>query len=302
MSKFGPCGDDKVQKGGALMDEKYFEDLELMARLLPQVSSQIRAAMGNIQLALGLLQEGGMENADEAVIRNISMLNQSYYRLLRLTKNLSSAELLAENADFTAEDVELVALIGALTDPVEALAAERQLEFSFSCDQPYILTSVHVEQFRFLLYNLLSNALKFTAPGGKVHLEIKGGNGAEPITLSVSDTGCGISAEEMETVFDRFRQNSAAPAPHGLGLGLPLCHAIAIRHGGTLIIHSTPGEGTTVTVSLRRVKPRSVTLSDIHKQYESKSSLFFSADGYSHALTHLADALPYWVYDPRHLE
>lgn len=284
------------------MDEKYFEDLELMARLLPQVSSQIRSAMGNIQLALSLLQEAGLEHADDAVIRNLSLLNQSYYRLLRLAKNLSSAEFFAEDTASSAEDVELVALVGALVDPIEALAAEKQLEFTYSCDKPYILTAVNVEQFRLLLYNLLSNALKFTPAGGKVHLELKDGSGTKPITLSVSDTGCGISAEEMETLFTRFTCTEAAPAPHGLGLGLPLCRAITARHGGTLVIRSASGKGTTVTASLRKVKPRSVTLSDVRRQYETKGSIFFSADGYSHALTHLADALPYRVYDPRHLE
>ncbi|MBR4869800.1 MAG: HAMP domain-containing histidine kinase [Oscillospiraceae bacterium] len=284
------------------MDEKYFEDLELMAQLLPQVSAQIRTAMGNIQLSLDLLQEKYLDNADDDIIRNISLLNQSYYRLLRLSKNLSAAELLSNEAPFTTEDVELAALVGALLEPIEALAAEKGLAFSFSCDQPYILTAVNVEQFRLLLYHLLSNALKFTPAGGKVQLELKGGKNGEPILLSVSDNGCGISAEDMENLFDHFYHADAHPLPNGLGLGLPLCRAIARRHGGMLVVDSTAGKGTTVTVSLQRVKPKSVTISDIRKNYEAKGSLFFSSDGYNYALTQLADALPYKAFDPRHLE
>ena len=284
------------------MDDKYFENLELMAQVLPQISAQIRTAMGNIQLSLGLLQEKKPEIADEKYTQNLSLLNQSYYRLLRLSKNLSAAELLSDDANFAAENVELVALLRALTDPVEALAAEKQLEFSFSCDQSYVLTAVNVDQFRLLVYHLLSNALKFTSPGGKIHLELHGGKLGEPITLSVSDTGCGISADEMDTLFEQFLCRKPRPAPHGLGLGLPLCRAIAARHGGTLVIDSAPGKGTTVTVSFRRVRPHSVTISDVKATYESKSSLFFSSDGYSLALTHLADALPFKVFGPRHLE
>ena len=163
-------------------------------------------------------------------------------------------------------------------------------------------SAANVEQFRLLLYHLLSNALKFTPAGGKVQLELKGGKSGDPILLSVSDNGCGIRAEDMETLFDRFRHADAHPAPHGLGLGLPLCRAIARRHGGTLVVNSTAGEGTTVTVSLQRVKPQSVTISDVRKNYETKGSLFFSSDGYNYALTQLADALPYKAFDPRHLE
>ena len=284
------------------MDDKYFENLELMSQVLPQVSAQIRTAMGNIQLSMSLLQEKNLENADEDLIRNLSLLNQSYYRLLRLSKNLSAAELLGDNAPFAAEDVELVALVGALVDPVEALAAEKQIEFSFTSNCPYILTAVNIEQFRLLLYHLISNALKFTPAGGKVHLEIRSGGKGKPIVISVSDTGCGISADEMDTLFDEFHHKEPRPTPHGLGLGLPLCRAIAARHGSTLVVDSAPGKGTTVTVSLRQVKPHSVSFSDMQKQYEAKNSLFFSPDGYSLALTHLADALPYRVFDPRHLE
>ncbi len=301
MCNFTPRGNDR-EKGGADMDEKYFEDLELMAQVLPQVSAQIRTAMGNIQLSLDALKESDLEQADEEFIRNISLLNQSYYRLLRLSKNLSAAELLHEDAPFSPEEVELVALTRALTDPVEALAEEKGLEFSFICHQPYLLTSVSVDEYRALLYHLLSNALKFTPAGGKVQLELKGGKGSEPIILSVSDTGCGISDADMETLFDRFRHNLPHPAPHGLGLGLPLCRAIARRHGGTLVLDSAVGKGTTATVSLRCVKPQSITLSDMHKGYEAKGSLFFAPDGYNHALTQLADALPFRAFDPRHLE
>ena len=97
---------------------------------------------------------------------------------------------------------------------------------------------------------------------------------------------------------------AAAPAEPGFYVVQPgdTLTAIARRHGGTLVLDSAVGKGTTATVSLRCVKPQSITLSDMHKSYEAKGSLFFAPDGYNHALTQLADALPFRAFDPRHLE
>lgn len=279
-----------------------WDNMEFSSHLLPQVAAQVRTAMANIHMALNLLRPADLDGASDKVIQNISILNQSYYRLLRLAKNLSSAAVLSDNTLFKTEAVELVALLGALVDPVEAFAQEKDITFTFTCDQAYILTAVHVEYFQTMLYHLLSNAFKFTPAGGEVRLEAHSGQTGH-ITITVTDTGCGIPPEEIDTVFDRYLSTEhAAPPPHGLGLGLAISRRIAQRHGGTLLLNSQEGKGTCITVLLPRIKPQHATFSDIQKNYEGDRSLFFTADGYSTALTHMADALPYRLYSPRHLE
>ena len=101
------------------------------------------------------------------------------------------------------------------------------------------------------LRHLLSNAMKFTPGGGRVHLSARrapdGG-----VCFVVEDSGIGIAAEDFATAFAPFGQvkQEGAPCVEGSGLGLPLAKAMAELHGGTLKLESEPGHGTVVTLSL----------------------------------------------------
>ena len=113
-----------------------------------------------------------------------------------------------------------------------------------------------------MLYHLLSNALKFTPAGGTVTVELK--KSGETLRLTVSDTGCGIPPERMAHLFDGcFQPGHPSPAPYGLGLGLPLCRAIAEKHGGSITVESAPGKGSRFMVTLPAV---SYTHLDVYKR------------------------------------
>ena len=139
--------------------------------------------------------------------------------------------------------------------------------------------------------NLISNALKFTPAGGTVTVELK--KSGETLRLTVSDTGCGIPPERMAHLFDGcFQPGHPTPAPYGLGLGLPLCRAIAEKHGGSITVESAPGKGSRFIVSLPDRQLGS-QLSDIPSVYNG---------GFSRPLLGLADALPSDAFAVRNLE
>jgi signal transduction histidine kinase len=103
-----------------------------------------------------------------------------------------------------------------------------------------------------MLSNLLSNALKFTPAGGRVHVALR--SLPESIVIEVEDTGCGIPEDHIPHIFERFyrvpaQETSANPEP-GLGLGLSFVAWIAKAHGGTIRVDSAPGKGTRFTVLL----------------------------------------------------
>lgn len=103
-----------------------------------------------------------------------------------------------------------------------------------------------------ILVNLISNAVKFTPPGGKVSITTKIAKN-KSVLLLVSDTGIGMNAAELATAMEKFGQaDSKNPllSSEGTGLGLPLTKGLVEAHSGTLGIESKPNKGTTVTVSL----------------------------------------------------
>ena len=98
--------------------------------------------------------------------------------------------------------------------------------------------------------NLVSNALKFTPPGGEVRVVLR--QDTDKVEFSVVDTGCGIAAEHLPHIFDRFyRVPTAEGSPErGLGLGLSFVSWIAKAHGGEVTVISQPGTGSRFTVTL----------------------------------------------------
>jgi signal transduction histidine kinase len=100
---------------------------------------------------------------------------------------------------------------------------------------------------RRLLLILLENAVKFTPAGGRVRLDVTADDGRR--SAVITDTGIGISAEDLPRVFERFYRGEAARATEGAGLGLAIARWIADLHGARLELRSSPGQGTCVTLS-----------------------------------------------------
>ncbi|MEL7157354.1 MAG: HAMP domain-containing sensor histidine kinase, partial [Actinomycetota bacterium] len=103
---------------------------------------------------------------------------------------------------------------------------------------------------REVIGNLVRNAIRATAPGGRVTVALTGPPSAptaEGVTISVADTGRGIAADDVERVFDRFHKG---PESDGTGLGLTISRDLVEAHGGSISLRSEEGVGTTVLVSL----------------------------------------------------
>ena len=263
---------------------------KLLNEILPNVAAQLRGSLGNIHVAMQHLAPTGGE--DTAAERDLAIINQSYYRLLRVVNNLSAAPMLLQTDTIQLQNVELVSWLDGLCRQAQPLAEEAGLELTFSCALPHHIVGIHKEHLARLVWNLLSNAIKFTSRGGKVTVSLR--VAGSQVLLSVEDNGCGIKEELQETVFDRYlHAQRMDPLPHGLGLGLPLCRRIAEGHGGRLLLQSREGEGTTVTCALPDRRAKCDVVRDVPFDY---------AGGFQTVLVELADALPYGAFRPRHID
>ena len=267
-----------------------YEKERLLNEILPNVASQLRMPLGNMHVAMQRMMP--KDPADAAAERNLAIMAQSYYRAMRLVNNLSAAPMLLQTEPFLTANVELVAWLDDLVRQAQPLAEEAGITVEFTTPLPHHSVAIHREYMERLVWNLLSNALKFTPRGGRVTVSLR--VSGKQVLLEVSDTGCGISEELLETVFDRYlHPERVDPQPHGLGLGLPLCRRIAEGHGGRLLLRSRVGEGTTVTVSLPDHRQLTAVLRDPGFHY---------AGGFQPVLMELSDALPYGAFRARHID
>jgi len=265
------------------MSQKKQNDGQIPFQLLANVASQLRGALGNIGSAVERIAPEEAREGNRALDENAAMLYQSYHRALRLVNNLSEAAEFGQEALFQPKDGDIVRLCREICLRVQSLAALQGLALSFVCEEEEYVMSMYADGVERLLLNLLSNAMKFTPAGGSITVELCVDEDDEQVRLTVSDTGCGIKAELLPTVFDRFcHVERMDPIPHGLGLGLPICRHIARRHGGDITVVSTEHVGTSVTVTLSDGRSGTLQLRDIPFDY---------AGGYDHVLVELSDAL-----------
>lgn len=261
-----------VRKESTVADRN--EEEKLLNEVLPNVAAQMRGPLSILHASLQKLVREGAPGTD--------LLNQSYHRLLRLAGNLSAAELLDGKAALREQrNEDVVALCARLSDRLRPLVEGEGLEYRFVCAQPSCVILCSGELLERLVLNLVSNAVKFTPAGGTVtlSLQVRPGN----VVLSVADTGCGIAPDKMETLFDRYLHSERMdPMPHGLGLGLPLCRAIAEAHGGRILAESQVGKGTRITVTLPNEKS---------PVYRINDPAFDYVGGFDHVLVEMADAL-----------
>ena len=170
-------------------------------------------------------------------------------RLTRLTDQLLSLSREDAAKHILSEKVDLAALVQDVVEAMRPLAAAKGLHLQVSGNGEMNVAG-DSGRLRQVFYNLLDNAIKYTLEGGTIEVRCEARDGSA--VVRVRDTGIGIPAEHVPRVFDRFYRVDKARGREqgGTGLGLSIAKAIVNAHGGQIELASTPGSGTTCTVTL----------------------------------------------------
>jgi PAS domain S-box-containing protein len=219
---------------------------------LALVSHELRSPLNAILGYTRMLRSGPL---DRDVINNVTaIVERSARAQLQIIEDLlDSARIASGKLRIEPEPVDLVPALQAALDTVRSAAEAKgvTLVANFGPLMEEVLgDATRIQQ---VVWNLLTNAVKFTPEGGRVELRMEGD--ADSVRITVSDTGKGIEPEFLPFVFDRFRQADPSGARRygGLGLGLSLVKHLVELHGGTVTAESEgAGKGSTFTVTLPR--------------------------------------------------
>ena len=231
------------------MIERLESSFNQVRQFSTDVSHELRTPITAIrgQLEVALFTARTTEQYREAMLNclaDVERLSQIVRALLLLSQ--------AESGQLALQKTQLD-LAAALADVVDQFQIPFEAaKVRLAADLTECTAWVDRVQIERMVSNLLSNSLKFTAPGGEVRVGLK--CNADHVEISVEDTGCGIPTDHLPHIFDRFYRvpgADAGPNPErGLGLGLSFVAWIAKAHGGTVRVESTPGKGTRFAITL----------------------------------------------------
>jgi signal transduction histidine kinase/ActR/RegA family two-component response regulator len=215
---------------------------------LAVLSHELRSPLGTILTWVTLLRSGRVDPAREerglaAIERNARLQGKLIEDLLDVSRIISGKTVLEISL------IEIGPTIEAAMESMRAAAEAKDIQMTAQIDAgvgPLLADPTRIQQ---LIWNLLSNSVKFTPRGGSVRVDV--GTTNSQVLIRVTDTGRGISSQFLPHVFERFRQADASTtrAEGGLGLGLAIVRHIAELHGGSVSADS-PGEGLGATFSV----------------------------------------------------
>ena len=229
---------------------KVEELTRLKSRFLAHVTHELRTPLNGIINYIGFVLDDYYDHLNQEQIDHLARAIHSSESLLQIINNiLDISKIEAGQMTLYRQPVNLTDLVTEITPIIQQKIETKPIEFitNVALDLPKI--RVDRLRMRQILLNLLTNAAKFTQTGQiSLHTWLDTNN----ITITVTDTGPGIEAQLIPTIFQQFSSDGLMDADQNLGLGLsmPITKALVELHGGQIDLMSQPGQGATFTVTL----------------------------------------------------
>jgi PAS domain S-box-containing protein len=235
---------------------------EFLATLSHELRTPLNSILGWASVLTRGASEADARRGLEAIERNATLQARLIEDLLDMSRIVSG------KVQLDVGDVDLALVIENVLATIAPAAAARGIHVSRALADRDVRVRGDGARLQQVIWNLASNAAKFTPSGGRVHVSLAREQGA--VVVRVTDTGIGIRPEFLPQVFDRFRQADASSTRSygGLGLGLSIARHLTELHGGTLTAES-PGEGQGATFTLRL--PLSPTIEAIESDGASRN-------------------------------
>jgi signal transduction histidine kinase len=224
----------------------------LKTRLLGDLAHDLRAPLASILLKLDLIERGKPENQE----RYLNDIRGQVRRLGHMMESmLDLTRIYMSNPVQHFADLDLNQLVQGVFDGHREQARLSRLDYAFVATPALPVVRGEREQLERVFENIIGNALKYTLAGS---VQVTTGASADGrwVWCAVQDTGIGIAAEDVPTLFDRFRRGRVATEAkiQGTGLGLAIAKEIVELHGGHITVETAVGSGSTFRVTLPTVE------------------------------------------------
>jgi signal transduction histidine kinase/CheY-like chemotaxis protein len=247
------------------------EASRLKSEFLANMSHELRTPLNAIIGFAELMHDGkvGPVSADQREFLG-DILNSSRHLLQLINDVLDLSKVEAGRIELRPERVDLGKVVGEVRDILRSLAASKRITLAVAIAPEVAEVTLDPAKLKQILYNYLSNALKFTREGGRVSVRVSP-EGPEAFRLEVEDDGIGIAPADAPRLFVEFQQLDASTAKKyaGTGLGLALTRRIVEAQGGRVGVRSRPGEGSVFFAVLPRVSEVAAETAEVARPVRS---------------------------------
>ena len=252
-------------------------------------AQELREPLAGMMAATNRLMQDAEQSSNTATKDSAAQVNRRMFQLLRIIGNMSDAQQYAQRSESHQEYRNIAALFRDLFSSAVSLAEQAGYHLEFTGPEEAIYTMVDKDMLERAIYNLISNAMKFSPAGSAIRASLVVSD--KKLRFSIEDSGSGVGNSIQSTVFTRYlRMPALEDSRHGLGLGMVLVRYAAFAHGGAVLMDQPHGQGTRVTL----------TLAIRHGHGDRLQSPILRVDytgEYNHGLVELSDVLPAYLYE-----
>lgn len=244
-----------IAGGGDWSALAIFHDLTEVRRIervrrdfVANVSHELRTPVASIKAVIETLQAGALDDR-EAAEDFLGRADQEVDRLAQMVEELLElSRIESGDVPLRQEAVDLISVVARAVDRLRAQSEKQSVRLALDAKAAVGQVTGDSELLERAVVNLVSNAIKFSPPGGSVDVRVE--RTADAVTVSVADTGSGIDPEDIPRVFERFYKADRSRHGGGTGLGLALVKHTVEAHGGTVTVRSDRGRGSTFTFTI----------------------------------------------------
>ncbi|MGH2906802.1 MAG: ATP-binding protein [Solirubrobacterales bacterium] len=222
---------------------------DLKNQFIAAASHELRTPITSIRGYVEMHLDGEVGDISETQRKNLEVVQRNALQLGELIDDLLTLSSVNQQGRvaLVTERCDLTEILKEATSELRPLAVESRIELDKRCEGDLTINADRA-RIRRVFLNIVSNAIKFSAPGARV--VIRATREEDFVAVSVADTGIGIAEEDLPRIGQRFFRAQSARDTYGTGLGLSIAGELIEMHGGRLEIHSRVGEGSTFTVLL----------------------------------------------------
>jgi signal transduction histidine kinase/ligand-binding sensor domain-containing protein/DNA-binding response OmpR family regulator len=281
-------------------EARQMHELDLMKiKFLTNVSHEFQTPL---TLILAPIERLLKTTKDKDQLQQFEMINRNAKRLLNLVNQLLDfRKIEVEELNLYPSEGNVVKFVEATVNSFSALSDKKNIALTFKSNVEELQVSFDMDKLEKILFNLLSNAFKFTPDYGNIHVTLNcydndsSSAGIKILELKVKDTGIGIAKENHQKVFERFFQDVVPGnmVNQGSGIGLSITKEFVKIHGGIITLDSAPNQGScfTVTIPVKEIVPMAVPVEAHEESRKAKAEATTApADKLQHVSSYLDNA------------